>query len=122
MNYIGIRKLLLAGLFALLPTSPVFAQQLEEVLKKAIGYAAEGKCPRSLMSPLLVVECEKTPPKFNQGIKQRGSITDIEFRGVQQTPLGPADAYMVKFSGGASMLWLISVGSDDKIIVLWTGG
>ncbi len=122
MNYFGVRQLLLVGLLAFLPTSPVFAQQLDGVLKKAIGVVAEGKCPPSLMSPLLVVECEKTMPKFGQNIKQRGSVTEVDYKGVQQTPMGPADAYMVKFSNGPNMLWLISVGSDDKLIVFWTGG
>ena len=122
MNLRFGQRLIAIVLFALLPASVVWSQELDGVLKKALGFVANGQCPSSLMSPLLVDACEKNMPGFGSNIKQRGTVSGVEFKGIQQTQMGPADAYRVKFSGGTSMMWLISVGSDDKIIVLWSGG
>jgi hypothetical protein len=122
MNYKIVCNVIVASVMTTALASHVWCQELGGVLKKALNEAAEGKCPPSLMSPLLLDACEKQMPAMGANIKQRGSITSVEFKGVQQTPSGPTDAYRVKFSGGTSMLWLISVGSDDKILVLWSGG
>jgi hypothetical protein len=114
-------NLVVAGILLISPARGVHSQELGGVLKKVLTSVADGKCPSNLMSPLLVDVCEKQMPAMGKNLKQRGSIASVEFKGIQQTPSGPTDAYSVKFSGGTAMLWLISVGSDDKILILWSG-
>jgi hypothetical protein len=111
-------NLVVAGILLISPARGVHSQELGGVLKKVLTSVAAGKCPSNLM---LVDVCEKQMPAMGKNLKQRGYIANVEFKGIQQTQSGPTDAYSVKFSGGTAMLWLISVGSDDKILILWSG-
>lgn len=106
----------------LLPTAG-FAQsgQHARLLTSALESVARGQCPSDIMSPLLLGTCQNQMPKMGQDISSKGKISGADFIGVQQTPMGPAEVYRVKFPS-SQMIWMINVGPDGKILVFWSPG
>ena len=109
------------GLVATVGIGTANAQQHADLLKQVLEESAKGNCPASLMSPLLRGTCESQMPGMGQALTVKGSITKTEFMGMQQSPMGPAEVYKVTFAAG-TMMWMISTGSDGKILVLWSPG
>jgi hypothetical protein len=95
--------------------------QLQDVLRRAIIAASQGKCPAELMTPLLRSQCEDQQPGMGQRIAALGQITSIDFMGTQTTPGGPAEIYKVTHEKGR-LTWMISTDSQGKIVILWTPG
>jgi len=95
--------------------------QNQQLLVQALEASAQGECPESIMSPLLVDACEQQMPTLGSSLAQLGEIRDTKYRGVQQTQAGPAEVYRVVFQNG-QMTWMINTGSDGKIVVLWSPG
>lgn len=92
-----------------------------QLLKTALAAVAKGECPSSIMSPLLRGTCEQQQPNMGKNLSQRGNVTGVEFLGMQQSQMGPAEAYRVKYQQGV-MMWMINTGSDGKIQVFWSPG
>jgi len=95
--------------------------QHAQLLKTALTASAKGECPGNIMSALLKSACEQQQPGMGQSLAQRGSITGTEYVGLQQTQMGPAEVYKVKFQQGI-LTWMINTGPDGKIVVLWSPG
>jgi hypothetical protein len=93
----------------------------EDLLVRVLTANAHGDCPGNLMSPLLKDACEDQMSKMRPRFDALGAIKGAEYRGIQQTPNGPAEAYRVTFENG-HMSWIISTGADGKIVILWSPG
>jgi hypothetical protein len=122
-------KFLALTAFFIMSTIPVLAvgqeaatPKLESLLKSALAETAKGKCPASLMTPLLKGTCEQLMPGFGQMLTQRGDIKTLDFLGIQQSQMGPAEVFRVNFKGGGAMMWMINTAADGKIQVFWTPG
>ena len=94
---------------------------LKDLLQQAVQATMQGQCPSSIMSPVLVSTCEDQQPGMGKSIAGLGAITALEYKGIQQSQMGPAEVYKVRQERG-SMTWMISSGQDGKILVLWTPG
>lgn len=93
----------------------------EGIIKEALTAAAGGNCPAKIMSPMLRGTCEAQMPNMATQLSARGTITKIEYMGLQPTAVGPTEVYRV-FDAKGSMMWMVSVGSDGKLVTLWSPG
>lgn len=128
MKTIALERILSSAVLSvgmLLSPNPGAAQsdqgRLHDLLVMALERAAEGECPSRIMSPLLQDTCERQMPSMGQTLKRLGPIRSATFRGDQEMPGGVAEVYRVAFERG-QMTWLINVGRDGKIVVLWSNG
>jgi len=116
----SIAPCIVAGFVATIGIGTSHAQQHDGLLKQVLGEIAKGKCPASLMSPLMRGTCETQMPRFAETLAAKGAIKATEFMGMQATPaMGPAEVFKVTFSAG-TMMWMINTGPDGKILVLWS--
>jgi hypothetical protein len=104
---------------AVLAQSP--APQLESLLRKTLNAVQAGSPNYSDMEPITADQVEASLSAVRQRLNAMGSIKSIEFRGMQSTPGGPAEAYRVRFENG-QMTWLINLAPTKKIGVIWTPG
>jgi len=91
------------------------------LLKRSLQLVASGSCPEELMSPFMLATCDQQLVAMKGRLEQVGSIRNTRYRGLQQTPYGPAEVYTVNFANG-TMVWMIKTGSDGKIDGLWSPG
>lgn len=95
--------------------------QYQALLVEALEASANGECPESIMSLMLVDVCEQQMPMLAQSLSRLGDIREARYRGLQETESGPTEVYRVIFSKG-QMTWMINTGPDGKILVLWSPG
>jgi hypothetical protein len=118
-------KILLIALIGLLSSFHAFADdedgKYKDLIVRVLKANARGECPKDLMSPLLQDQCEQQMPTMRKRFDALGAVKSAKYRGVQQTPMGPAEVYGVAFDNG-HMTWLISTGPDGKIVIFWSPG
>lgn len=88
---------------------------------QALTDAAEGQCSEEIMSPLLLDACEQQTDSNRQMLAPLGKISGAKYLGIQDMPGGKAEAYRVLFEKG-TMVWVASLDSAGKLLVLWSNG
>jgi hypothetical protein len=83
--------------------------------------AAKGDCSDKYMEPLVVYQCKQTLAAMQARLKQLGAIKDLSFQGMQPTPQGQAEAWIVSFQNG-QLFWLAAAGPDSKLYIMWSPG
>lgn len=94
----------------------------QAMLQKALDEMLSGRCSTSVLSASASYACENAPAQFKDRLKQLGAAAEITYRGVEATPMGQQEVYVIKYSGGARLLWMIGVASDGKVYSLYTPG
>lgn len=119
-------RTLTIGILALVGSaSSALAQsgQHEALVRQALDAATRGECPATVLAPMLRGICLQQQPRMGQHLTALGSITQMEFLGVQAIPNAPSvEVYRVIFSGGGSMVWSASSGPDGKLVALFSSG
>lgn len=105
------------------PTPPISqtAGSLEPKLRAGLDAARAGTCPPALMSPLLAYQCSQQIAATQQRLAQLGPYKRAEFAGIQSTPMGPAEAWIVSFANG-QMLWMLNLDDQGRLNVFWSPG
>jgi hypothetical protein len=95
--------------------------KLKTKVTDALKSIANGKCPENLMSIMLLDQCEQQLERMQSHFATLGGIKEVNYRGVEATPMGEAEVYRVVFVKG-SMQWLAAAGPNGKLNVLWSPG
>jgi len=108
----------------LLSSRPLHAEEgkLKDKIVGVMDANRDGKCPEDLMAPVLLDICEQQVEVMKNRLAQLGSITKVQYRGIEKLPNGvEAEAYKIYFENG-SMMWLATAGGDGKLNYLWSPG
>ena len=93
-----------------------------EKMVQALEASADGQCAEDIMSPMLLDACEQQIAQNKNLLGPLGNIIEASYRGMQDMGNGQkAEAYLVKFQGG-TMMWLASLDSEGRLLVLWSNG
>jgi hypothetical protein len=105
------------------PAPPITqtAGSLEPKLRAGLDAARAGTCPPALMAPLLAYQCSQQIVPMQQRLAQLGPFKRAEFAGIQSTPMGPAEAWIVSFANG-QMLWMLNLDDQGRLNVFWSPG
>lgn len=94
---------------------------LEPKLRAGLEAVRAGGCPAALMAPLLAYQCGQQIGAMQQRLVQLGAYRRAEFAGIQQTPSGPAEAWIVSFATG-QMFWMVNLDDQGRLNVFWSPG
>ena len=90
-----------------------------DVLRRSLQ-AIEGGTPNyQEMEPMTADGVERSLGPTRAYLSRMGAIQKIEYRGIQDLPLGKAEYYHVTFENG-EMSWMIDVNASRKIDILWS--
>ena len=96
--------------------------KLRTKVTDALNAAAKGKCPDTILGPLVLDACEQQITRMQPALARLGAIKDLRYRGVEQLPTGvEVEVYRVVFANG-EMLWMVAAGPNGKLTVLYSPG
>lgn len=89
------------------------------LVRRALIASAAGRCPESVMGPLLRTACEQQMPGMGENLAARGEIMAVRYEGQQETPTGPLSIYTVNYAD-SQMTWMVSKSRDGKLATFFS--
>ncbi len=97
-----------------------YGQASESQVRRAIVDYQQGTCS-DVLSITVKYECSQTIEQYYRIVRDLGPLISLNYLGIEQTPKGPADAFLAKHENG-EMLWLGMLAPDGKLSLFWSPG